>query len=138
MLSEASDQQHVGCVESGTESSDSSDTETSSDEDEDDDDDDDGDDSSSSSDSYVTVSSTELHCVDSRSSISDDGKSHPPLMAEHSSLVIENSSAAAAAAAEPAVSVCQQLSSLTVSDEHHVTPSVSPVPQSHDNAPLQQ
>ena len=133
-LSEASDQQHGSRVESYKESSDSSDSETSSD-----DDDDDG--SSSSSDSFVTASSAELDSDDIRGR-SDDGNSRPSLTVEHSSLVIENSAAAAAAAAaaavEPTEIVCQQLSSLTVSGEHQVTPSsLSPLSQSHDNTRVQ-
>jgi len=124
---------------SDKDTSDSSDSEASfSNDDNDDDDDDDDECSSSSEDSFVTVSSAESDPVE-RLSCSDVGKTEPPLTVGLTSLVIENSSAAASAAAtEPTETVCQQLSSLTVSDEHQPTSSVSPLPQSHDNTPVQQ
>jgi len=118
-LSEASDQHHVDCADSSEEASSSSDTEPSSD-------DDDDSSCSSSSDSSVTG----LDCAGTKSR-SDDGLSD----VGPSSLIGESSSAADAAV-EPTELVCQQLSSLTVSDKP--TPAVSALPQSNSDIPVQQ
>jgi len=131
VLSEATDQGQVGGEDGGKESSTSSDSETSTD-DSDDGDDDDSDSSCTSSDSVVTYKSSALTDRDTPDCVgvftaSNVGKTHPPLTASDSTLVIENSSAAAA---EPAELVCDQLSSLTVSHEQPVTAVVPDLPQS--------
>ena len=144
VLSETSDQHHISSEEVSREAADSSETETSSDDDDSDDDDDDTDSSSSSSDSFVTDDSAGLtgrdksDCVGAVTCI-DDGKHHPPLTTiSDSVLVVENrTTTTTAAAAEPAELVCQQLSSLTVSDEQQVTPVVSDLPQSDIDLPVE-
>jgi len=127
VLSEATDESQVGGEDAGKESSTSSDSETS--DDDSDDDDDDSDSSSSSYDSAVTDNSTTFSDHDKPDSVGvftggNDGKTHPPLTASDSTLIIANSSAAAA---EPAELVCNQLSSLTVSDEQRITAVVSDI-----------
>ena len=156
-LTEVSDQQLVSSAERGDkESSDSSDSDTFTD--------DSDDESSSSSDSFVTASSPESD-ADDRCSLGDERNT--PLTDGLASLVIETDYAAAAdgagggaaaaaaaiddvddggsdgvggdgATVDPTEAVYQQLASLTVSDEHQLTPSMSPPPQSHDDTPVQQ
>lgn len=147
-LTEVSDQQQVVSAERGDkESSDSSDSDTFTD--------DSDDESSSSSDSFVTASSPESD-ADDRCSLGDERNT--PLTDGLASLVIETDYAAAAdgaaiddvddggsdgvsgdgATVDPTEAVYQQLASLTVSDEHQLTPSMSPPPQSHDDTPVQQ
>jgi len=137
VVSEASDQHHVSSEECVKESSDSSDSETSNDDD--DDDDDDSDSSSSSADSFVIDGSAQLTDRDKSDSVgtascTDD----PPLTVSDSLLVTENgATVAAAAAVEPAELVSKQLSTLTVSDEQHVNPVVSELPQLDADLPVQ-
>ena len=155
-LTEVSDQQQVVSAERGDkESSDSSDSDTSTD--------DSDDESSLSSDSFVTASSAKSD-ADDRCSLGDERNT--PLTDGLASLVIETDYAAAAdgaggaaaaaaaiddvddgggdgvggdgATVDPTEAVYQQLASLTVSDEHQLTPSMSPPPQSHDDTPVQQ
>jgi len=155
-LTEVSDQQQVSSAERGDkESSDSSDSDTSTD--------DSDDESSLSSDSFVTASSAKSD-ADDRCSLGDERNT--PLTDGLAVLVIQNGPAATAAdgddvvdddddggdhdgggggggrrdgaTVDPTESVYQQLASLTVSDEHQLTPSMSPPPQSHDDTPVQQ
>jgi len=160
-LTEVSDQQQVSSAERGDkESSDSSDSDTSTD--------DSDDESSLSSDSFVTASSAKSDADDrcslgdERNTPLTDGLASLVIETDYAAAADGAGGAAAAAAAiddvddgggdrdgggggggdgatvDPTESVYQQLASLTVSDEHQLTPSMSPPPQSHDDTPVQQ
>jgi len=158
-LTEVSDQQQVSSAERGDkESSDSSDSDTSTD--------DSDDESSLSSDSFVTASSAKSD-ADDRCSLGDerntpltDGlavlviQNGPAATAADGDDVVDDDDDGGdrdggggggggggdgdGATVDPTEAVYQQLASLTVSDEHQLTPSMSPPPQSHDDTPVQQ